>query len=54
MGKDALEENKPIIYDRVRCPHCNSQETSVEGTKLPIRYHRCHKCSKTFKSIQKT
>jgi ribosomal protein S27E len=41
------------LYVRTRCPACNSVRCPVyDSNHIPIRYHRCQGCGKTFKSVE--
>ncbi|HUW32602.1 MAG TPA: hypothetical protein VM223_13410 [Planctomycetota bacterium] len=45
-----------VIYRPLRCPGCRSKDAPVysttnERTRV-IRYHRCRKCGRTFKSVE--
>ncbi len=40
-------------FMRVRCPRCGSGNCPVYNSNhIPVRYHRCHDCGKTFKSVE--
>jgi ribosomal protein S27E len=46
--------NKDFVpFVRVRCPACGSVRCPVyDSNHIPIRYHRCQDCNKTFKSVE--
>jgi ribosomal protein S27E len=48
------KRNKDFVpFVRVRCPSCGSTRCPVYNTNhIPIRYHRCQDCSRTFKSVE--
>lgn len=46
-------ENELVEYQKTRCPKCNSINTRVTGSPLPIRYHHCDNCNKPFRSFEK-
>lgn len=41
-----------VDYHILHCPHCGSTKTRVQTTRPPVRYHECHTCGKSFKSIE--
>ena len=42
-----------VPFVRVRCPACGSLRCPVYNTNhIPIRYHRCQDCGRTFKSVE--
>jgi len=51
------ENGIPIVYYvKIRCPYpdCEGEECPVYSSDdLPIRRHKCKKCGRTFKSIEK-
>lgn len=54
LSEDA-EAIPETIFQRLRCPHCQSAENEVTATRRrsgepTLRYHRCRDCSGTFKS----
>ena len=43
-----------VLWTRVRCPHCGSEDCPVyDSSHVPVRYHKCRKCGKNFKSVEK-
>lgn len=46
--------NKDFVpFVRVRCPNCGSTRCPVyDSNHVPIRYHRCQDCGRTFKSVE--
>jgi len=42
-----------VIYVPTRCPYCDSKDTKIHTTRGKLRYHRCKKCKRNFKSIEK-
>jgi hypothetical protein len=61
---DLLDSRKPktraaaeepagcIVWKINRCPYCHSADHHIYSMRLPIRYHQCRRCKKTFKSIE--
>ncbi len=43
-----------VPYLIVRCPHCDSEDTFINGTNRPVRYHRCRSCNNPFQSLECT
>ena len=43
----------PVIWYKIKCPVCGSENVPVYHTARPIRYHKCEDCGHTFKSIEK-
>ncbi len=42
-----------VAYVRTRCPECGSTRCPVyDSNHIPVRYHRCQNCGKTFKSVE--
>lgn len=42
-----------VLWTRVRCPKCGSTDCPVyNSTNIPIRYHKCHQCGHSFKSVE--
>ena len=43
----------PIYYVLTQCPRkkCRSTHVPVDHTEGKIRYHKCSKCGKNFKSV---
>jgi ribosomal protein S27E len=47
------KKSDSVLYVRTRCPACNSVKCPVyDSNHIPIRYHRCQSCGRTFKSIE--
>ena len=42
-----------ILWIRVRCPQCVSQDCPVyESFHIPVRYHKCRTCGPNFKRVE--
>jgi transposase-like protein len=41
-----------VAFYLMRCPHCRSTETYINGTQRPVRFHRCKGCKRTFQSVE--
>jgi transcription elongation factor Elf1 len=35
-----------------RCPFCRSKDNYVNGSPLPVRFHRCRSCKRSFQSVE--
>ncbi len=42
-----------VLWTRVGCPKCGSDNCPVTNSNhIPVRYHKCNNCGRTFKSIE--
>ena len=41
-----------VTVQPIRCPACDSPQTHVTSSRLPLRYHRCDGCGRNFKSLE--
>ena len=41
-----------VAYRPIRCPVCKSKAVATTSTRVPIRYHKCRRCSNNFKSFE--
>jgi len=43
-----------VLWTRVHCPRCSSNDCPVVNSgHIPVRYHKCRGCGRSFKSIEK-
>lgn len=45
-------EPATVTFRKIKCPHCDSEETRITSTCRPKRYHRCEACGQNFNSLE--
>jgi phage FluMu protein Com len=41
-----------VTYRKLRCPSCDSKNTTTTSTRQPVRFHKCNNCGQNFKSVE--
>lgn len=52
-GKEEYDNNNYVLFIPTRCPKCESKNTKIYKTNVPVRYHKCKLCGHKFKSYEK-
>lgn len=47
-------EGQGVVFrhGKTTCPECESTDTLVKSTRVPIRHHKCRACGARFKSSE--
>jgi transposase-like protein len=53
LPKNEQSKEKCVVWNRPRCPFCNSADTIITNSAfIPYRYHKCKACGKNFTSFE--